>query len=320
MALAIALVGWGGGWLWTKGRIESELDATAARMKAAGGAFVWSGRRISGYPFRFDFDFSGLIWRGPDGWGVSAPELRSETSVFALGHWIAYAPAGVSLIRPRGGAVRIAAQVLRASISDGGGRPPTISLEGQNLTFTPATGAAPYLLTSAGQLHFKTRAGPHDQGAFLIEVDDAKASSGSKIAAVASGGEVNFAAEAICDHAHAMTGPGWTPAMGSWAIAGGEAQIRRLHVQAGPFEIDAHGPILAIDPDGRLVGQLSVTRGAAALAALSGSGAMRSDAARTAVEALHVDQTGAGQTAVLTFRDGRMLLGPVALGPSPKVY
>jgi hypothetical protein len=320
VAVAIALIGWGGSWLRTKGRIERELDATAARMNAAGGAFTWSARRISGYPFRFDVDFSDLTWRGPDGWGVSTPELRGETSVFAFGHWIGYAPGSVSLIRPKGGAVRVAAQVLRASVSDADGRPPTISLEGRNLTFTPTTGAAPYLLASAGQLHFHTRAGPNDQGAFLMEIDDATASPGSKLAAVASGGTVNLAAEAIYDHANALTGLSWTSAMRSWAIAGGKAQIRRLHVQAGPFEIHAHESDLAIDSDGRLVGQFGVTHGAAALAALADSGAMNSDAAKMASPALQAGQTGGGDKAVLSFRAGRMLLGPVALARSPKVY
>jgi hypothetical protein len=322
VALAIALIGWGGGWLWTKGRIERELDATVARMNAAGGAFTWSARRISGYPFRFDVDFSDLTWRGPDGWGVSTPELRSETSVFAFGHWIAFAPGGVSLIRPKGGAVRVAAQVLRASVSDAEGRPPTISLEGRNLTFTPTTGAAPYLLASAGQLHFHTRAGPNDQGAFLMEIDDATASPGSKLAAVAAGAPVSLAAETIYDHASAISGLSWTPAMKSWAIAGGRLQVRRFRFQAGSFAIDGHGAGLTLDPNGRLAGELDVvaTYGEAALSELASSGEMRTDAARSAVHALQAGQTGGGHKAVLTFRAGRMLLGPVALARSPKVY
>jgi hypothetical protein len=320
-ALAIALIGWGAGWLWTKGRIERDLDATAARMKAAGGAFAWSARRIRGYPFRFDIDFSGLTWRSPDGWGVSTPELRSETSVFAFGHWIAYAPEGVSLIRPKGGAVRIAAQILRASVSDAAQRPPTFSLEGQNLSFTPATGAASYPLASAGQLHLHTRAGPNDQGAFLIELDEARATPGSKLAAVAAGAPVSLAAEIIYDHASAMSGLSWTPAMKSWAIAGGKLRVRRFHFQAGSFAIHGHGAGLTLDPNGRLAGELGVvaTWGEAALSELASSGVMRSDAARSAVRALQTGQTGGGQ-AVLTFRVGRMLLGPVALGRSPKVY
>lgn len=301
LALAIALVGWGGAWLWVKERIEHDLNVAASQVKAAGGVLAWSGCRIAGYPFRFDVDFTGLTWRGPDGWGVSAPELRSETSVFAFGRWVAYAPAGVSLIRPSGGAVTIAAKVLRASVSDADRRPPTFSLEGQDLTFSPAAGATPYLLTSARQLHIHTRAGPADQGAFLFELDEAKASPGSKLAALANGGAVSLAAETIFDHAHATDGFGWATALRSWAVAGGKAQIRRLRFQAGEFEIDGHASELAIDPDGRLVGELAVTRGAAALALVAG-------------------KTGVDDAAVLTFQAGRMSLGPAPIGRSPKVY
>ncbi|HEY1880511.1 MAG TPA: DUF2125 domain-containing protein [Caulobacteraceae bacterium] len=302
MVLAIALIGWVGAWLWIKGRIERELDVTSARVKAAGGELNWSGRRVSGYPFRFDVDFTGLTWRGPDGWGVSAPEIRSEASVFAFGHWVAYAPEGISLVRPTGGAVRIAAQVLRASVSNDNRWPPTFSLEGRDLTFTPVTGATPYLLASARQLHIHTLAGPADQGAFLIELDDARASPESKLAAVSNGAAVNLEAEAIYDHADAMGGPGWTSAIRSWAMAGGKIQVRRLRFQAGAIEVDGRGSGFSVDPGGRLIGELALAHGEAALAALGGS-------------------AGSGRgAAVLSFRAGHMTLGPLALGRSPKVY
>ena len=305
-----------------KGKVERDLDAAAERLKSAGGAFAWSQRRISGYPFHLDVDFTGLVWRGPDGWGLSTPELRSETSVFAFGHWVAFAPAGASLIRPKGGEVRIAARVLRASVSDISAHPPTFSLEGQDLVFTPAPGAAPYFLASASELHVHTRAGPSDQGAFLVEFDNAKAAHGSKLAALAADGSVNFSADAVYDHAGALAGPGWTPAARSWTVAGGNLQVRRLRLRAGPFAIDGHGEGITLDPDGRLAGELDsvVTHGESALSALAATGAMKPDVARTAGLVLDATHAEAKGDAILDFQAGRMTLGPVALGPAPKVY
>ncbi len=226
-----------------KAEIERNLDATAARLKAAGGALTWSQRRIHGYPFRFDLDFTGLVWRGPDGWGLSMPVLKSESSIFAPGRWVGYAPADATLIRPEGGEVRIGASMLRGSLSGIEAHPPTFSLEGRGLTFTPAPGAAPFLLASLSEFHGHTRAGSYDQGAAYVELDDAR-SPGN--------GPATWMLDLIYDHADALTGLEWNAAHRAWSAAGGKVEVKHLHFQNGAMTNEEHSEQFTTDSDGRV--------------------------------------------------------------------
>lgn len=239
-----------------KAGIEHSLDATANQVKTAGGALSWSRRQISGYPFRFDVDLTNFTWRGPDGWGFQASEVKSETSVFASGHWVAYAPAGLSLLRPTGGSVDIGAHVLRASVSAIGAHPPTFSLEGEGLTFIPAPGAAPFLLSSLGELHVHTRAGPSDLGAAYVELDDARSFAGGETA--------SETLDLIFDHAATVNGLDWSAAHKAWSAAGGKVEIRRLQVrpaapQADPPPVDAHINEFMSDSSGQVSGLIART-------------------------------------------------------------
>jgi len=322
IALAIALAAWSAGWWWLKGEAERRLDAVAARQLGAGGAFTWKSRTVHGYPFRLDVDFTDVAWREPSGWAVAAPALKSEASAFAPGHWVAYAPDGAIVGRPMGGAVRIAAKTLRASVSDLGRHPATVSLEGIGLVFTPAPGAAPYFLLSADQLHLHTRPGPSDQGALLVELDRALPTPTGALGSIAGGKSVTLVADAIYSRAGAFSGPTWARAVDAWAAAGGRLEMRRLHLAAGDAAFDAQGAALSVSVDGRLEGALDahLRHGDRALTALAQTGVINAYAARLAGAVLQSAPAGALDHTTLTFEAGRTTLGPVALGAAPKVY
>lgn len=311
---------WGFGWLWMKGEVERQLDAIAARAADSSAVVTWESRRVSGFPFRLDVDFRNISWREPTGWAIAAPALNSEASVFALHHWVAVAPDGAVITRPGEGAVNVAAKVLRASLSDLSAHPASFSLEGVGLTFSPASGAAPYFLERADELHIHTRAGPSDQGAFYVELDRAVARDDSALGRIAAGKPVNFVADAIYSHASALIGPSWATAAVAWARAGGHADVRRLRLSAGDAAFDARSGDLSISEDGRLDGDLDVTltQGPRALTALGAAGAVDPQAARSVIAVL--EATGAPNQATLHFQAGQTTLGPVALGASPKVY
>lgn len=250
----MALIAWGGGWLWMKARIEHSLDLTANQLKAGGGTLGWSRRRIGGYPFRFDVDFINIAWRGPDGWGLQAPEMKSESSVFAFGHWVAFAPAGISLLRPTGGRVDIGARVFRASVSGMDSHPPTFSLEGQGMTFAPAPNAAPFPLSSLEELHLHTRAGPSDLGAAYVELEGARSFSG--------GAPASATLNLIYDHAAALTGQDWSAAHQAWSAAGGKVEIRQFQVrpgapQGGSQTVDRHFDQFMSDSGGQVSGLIA---------------------------------------------------------------
>lgn len=317
IALAMVLAAWSVGWWQLKSQAVRGLEGLARRQAGAGGAFSWRTVAVGGYPFRLDVDLTDAAWREPTGWALAAPSLKAEASVFAPGHWVAFAPDGATLGRPTGGAVRIAAKALRASLSDLGRTPSTFSLEGVGLTFTAASGAAPYFLTSAAELHVHTRAGPSDQGAAYVELDRAAPAAGGALALLSTGKPVSLIAQAEWSHAGAFTGPSWAGAVGQWANAGGQMDVTRLHLAAGQASLDAAGR-LGADADGRLTGALDarLRRGAQALTALGQAGVVDPGAARMAGAVL----AATGERASLTFQAGRTTLGPVALAASPKVY
>jgi len=321
VAVAMALAIWSGGWLWMKAKAEQALDAMAAQRQAAGGSFVWRDRRFSGYPFRLDVDFTGLAWREPTGWALAAPSLKAETSVFTPGHWVAFAPDGAILGRPVGGAVRITAKVLRASVSDPAAHPPTLSLEGVGLAFAPAPGAAPFFLDNAAELHLHTRAGPADQGAFFFELDRATPAPLSVLGRLAAGKTVTVTADVLFSRAGKMAGSSWARAVDAWASAGGQLQVRRLRLTTRDTALDAQGSGLSADGD-RLSGALQTTlsHGDRMLSALAASGALDPAAARIAAAVLQAAHVGTLDHATLTFQAGRTTVGPVALGAAPKVY
>jgi len=307
IALAIAVAAWSVGWFWLKDTVERRLDAAAARGRSGGSGLAWTGRSVHGYPFRLDVDFVGASWREPSGWAVRAPILRCETFVFAPDHWVAVAPAGVGLTRPSGGAVNISAKVLRASLSAVNARPATVSLEGLGLSFAPASGASPYFLRSASELHVHARAGPNDQGAFYVEVDGATPDPAGALGRGAAGEPVTLVADAIYSHASALAGASWAGAVASWARAGGQVEFRRLRLRAGAAELNAYGAGVTVDTNGRLEGVLDAT--------LAGG--------TPALAALGLPRTARGVAAdrvTLGFAAGQTTLGPVAIGPSPKVY
>jgi hypothetical protein len=162
------------------------------------------------------------------------------------------------------------------------------------VTFTPAPGSADFFLGRADEIHVHTRAGPNDQGAFYLELDGAQTSQSSLIGRLAHGAAATLTFDAIYDHAQAFSGPSWGEALAAWRQAGGSLQARTLKLSARGLSLDASGASLSVDADGRLAGDLDAN--------------VRFNGA-----------SAAGHTR-LTFESGRAKLGPIDLGPAPKVY
>lgn len=318
VALAIALAAWSGAWWWLRGQALDGLASLAAARRAAGGILAWRSAEVGGYPFRIDVDLADVVWREPTGWAISAPLLKSETSVFALGHWVAYAPEGLVLGRPEGGPVKITGQSIRASVSDLAHSPPTFAFEGLQLTFAPLPGAAAYFLQTASALRLYAKPGPDDQGAVYFGLEGARPAPESALGALAAGKPVSLTAEASYDHAGALAGPSWGRAVQAWALAGGKLDLRRFHLQAGNVVLDAGGPALSVDADGRVAGSLGarLVHGEQALSGLAAGGLIDPAAARLAELVLR----NGGASTKLTFQAERTTLGPVALAAAPKVY
>jgi hypothetical protein len=260
-ALAAALaIGWSLAWVWLMGETERRMDAGAAQLRVAGWRVAWASRHVGGYPFRLDVDLTGLVVADPSGWGIAAPALKSEAYAFAPTHWVFFVPSGLVLSRPQGGAINVAARVLRGSVVVGEDQDlPRIALEGDNMSLLPFPDAEPMPLMTIRNLQFYTRPGPDDQGAAYLEIDGGQAEPTGWLGALAGGGEVNFRADMVFSHVSGFRGRGWRDALTAWTHAGGAADLGHLGLTAGSQSFASQSGAFAVADDGRLVGQLALT-------------------------------------------------------------
>lgn len=317
LLLALFIAGLSLAWRRESGTLLAQLRQ--AEGPGPGWRIAYDRVNCSGFPFRLDLDVDNPRITEPSGWGLQAARLEAEAFVFSPTHWVIVAPAGVVVTRPRGGPLFVAAKALRASISEAERRPPRVSVEGIDLTFSTPPGARPFLIDTAHELHIHTRAGPADQGAAYLEVDDARAHLSGLLARIAAGGPVSFIADGIFTHADALGGPSLAASVRAWSDAGGELTVRRLRLGAGRALIEAKPGVLRVAPSGRLSGQLGVSlRQADALA-----GGMAASGGLDAARARRIgDLTGGAAVATLplVFQNGRTRLGPIDIGPSPRMF
>jgi len=323
LALGLFIAAWSGAWVWARGQVRSGLDSAAGALAGAGYQFTWKDREIGGYPFRLDVTLTEPSLRAASGWALEAPSIEAEAFLHAPTSWLIAAPAGLTFVRPIGGPVAVRGQLIRASLTHPDARPPSFSFEGVKLTFAPLAGAQPFALTSAGRVEFHLRAGPDDQGGVFFRLDDGKARLSGLFARVAGDKPISIVWNSTLSKMSAFSGATWAEAVRRWSDAGGRISVRQAGITAGDAVLGANSGTLAVGTDGRLSGTLDVTLRQAprALGALSAEGIIESQAAQSATLVAQARQ-GAGDAtqATIDFQAGRTTLGPVALGPAPKVY
>ncbi len=320
--LAIAVVAWTTGWFWMRAEVFRRMDLDARVLGESGYRIDWGARSLSGFPFRLDLDIAAPRFREISGWGLSAPRLKAEAFVFAPDHWVVVAPDGVTLNRRVGGPVAIGAKVLRGSLSEMGAHPPRLSIEGMGLTFAAAPGGSPVAIASAEGLHLHAKAGPMDQGAFYVEIDKASGAGSGLLNDIAADAPITIIADAIFSHAGALSGQGFVGALRGWGEAGGGLNIRRLRLQAGPVTAEAGSGALAIGGEGRLKGvlDLRVKQGRRMLTAWGARSGLAPEAATSAQTVLDAHERGGVAAISVNFQAGQTTIGPVAVGPAPRVY
>jgi len=326
LALVLA-AGWCGAWFWIRGEAERRMAAARDQLAASGYTLAWQSRRIDGFPFRLDLHLTGVKVGEPSGWAVSLPRLEAEAYAYSPTHWMLVAPDGVTFTRPRDGGVAVQAKVLRASLSNFDQHPPRLSIEGEDLTFAAAPGAKPYFITAAKGFNLHLRAGPNDQGAVYVGLVQANATLSGLMARIAEGKPIGLTADAIFSKAGEFQGKDWPGAVQAWNAAGGAFQVRQLTVQAGESVLDARSGVLSVDPDGRVRGTLraALRQAPQALTVMGQAGKITPKAAEDASSAAMAAQAGAAQQGdvahvTLDFKNGRTVLGPVSVGPAPKVF
>lgn len=306
--LLLVALAWTAGWVWLRVATMRQIEVTAQGLRDQGYQVSWSARRVAGYPFRLDAKLNDVRIAEPSGWALEAPELHAEAAVYALGRWTAVAPEGVRLIRPASGAVVVRGELLRASVSGFDKRPPNIVVEGRKLTFAREQGAAPYPFQTAERLDINLRPGPDDQAALLFRVENARTELTGLLARVAQDRPISANWESILGHMSAFHGRNWPEAVRAWTAAGGAISVRNASITAGDAVAEGQAGALTVGPDGRIRGELEVDLREAPL-----GGATAAAAAASAM-------AGGDAQATLTFDGGQTLIGPLSVGPAPRVY
>ena len=321
--LLAAAAAWSGFWVYARNQAQSRMDAAVADLARAGYQVAWTSRSLGGYPFRLDVSLEGAVAREPSGWSLTAPRLEAEAYLYAPTHWMIAAPQGLTFVRPVAGAVAVSATNIRASLSALDARPPSLSMQMIDPTFTPAAGAQPFALTSAGRVELHLRAGPDDQGGVFASVENGRARPGGLLGQIAGDKPVSLAWNSTLSKMSAFQGEDWAQAVRNWSDAGGVMTVRPdSQLVAGEAFAGARGGTLSAGADGRLRGGLDLTLRQAprVLAALAATGAAPTEAVAAAQAVAAARRQGDSTRADLRFEAGRTTLGPVALGAAPKVY
>ncbi|MCR5877204.1 DUF2125 domain-containing protein [Phenylobacterium sp. J367] len=326
LPFAIALVvviGWSVLWLWARGEARARMDASVAQLKAAGYDVSWKERGIGGYPLRLNITLTEARVREPSGWGLEAPVLEGQAYMHAPTHWMLAAPQGLTFVRPIGGPVVVKGEVIRASLKDLDKRPPSFSLQGAKLIFQPTAGAQPFGLEAAELVELHLRPGPDDEGLLAAEVKNGKARLSGLLGRIAADKPVQIIWNSRLTKMSSFEGSDWPTAVRRWSDAGGQMRVVQAGVTAGDALLGSNSGLLNVGTDGRLRGMLDVTLKQAprALGAMSQTGVIQPEAAGAAA-AVAEAREGAGDVARVTinFQAGQTTLGPVAVGPAPKVY
>lgn len=320
--LLIAVAGWTAFWFAGRAQLERRMDAAVADLGRAGCQVGWSRRQIGGYPFRIDLTLTDARLREPSGWGLQVPLLEAEAYAYAPGHWMFAAPQGLTFVRPDAGPVRVTGKVLRASLSSLDRRPPSLDLQGRSLAFQPALGAQPFWLTTAELVELHLRAGPDDQGGVFAQLTDGRARPTGLFGRIAGAKPVSLTWNSTLSKMSAFSGGDWAEAVRRWSDAGGVMTVRDAQLAAGDASLQTQAGTLGAGRDGRLQGVLPVSLRQAprALGAMAETGVESADAAAAASAVVNARREGEAARATLYFEAGRTTLGPVALGPAPKVY
>lgn len=318
----VAIIAWSGFWIYVRGQAGQRMDIAVEQMRKAGYEVTWAERRITGYPFRLNVTLKDARIREPSGWALATPDLESQAYLHGLGTWVIAAPQGMTFTRPVGGPVNVTGQVIHASLSHLDQPLPNFSFVGTKLAFAPAAGAQPFALSAADKVEFHLRPGPDDQAAVMFKVDAGKAQLSGLFARLAGDKPISIVWDSILSKVSALKGGGWADAVRAWSTAGGVVSVRQAGVTAGEAVIGAQSGTLGVGYDGRLTGSMDVSLREApkALGAMAETGVIRPEAAIAAAAVAAARQNGDLARANITFQAGQTTLGPVAVGPAPKVY
>lgn len=320
--LALGIL-WGGYWFVGSRAIESGVRTWFSQQKAAGLVAETSGVAVAGFADRFDLTVSDLHLADPvNGWGWKAPFAQVFAMTWKPWHLIAALPHTQEADLPDGQKVTIASTrlmaslLMRPSLTFGFNR---AVVEGEGLALTSdahwATGAEKVVLAAETD---PTRKNTTHLGADVTNL--------SLPAAFTQGTDLGGTMALVHLDAHVtLSQPIDANLMNPQVLGAG---LTALHVVWGALDLTAAGQITP-DAQGFAQGQIDLDlkgwRQVPAVAvALGLVPAQNKVTVLRALEFLAASGAKSGTdpevlSLPLTFKDGYMSLGPLPLGPAPRL-
>ena len=324
-ALAVAAIAYTGYWFLLAARAERAIDREIAGHAARGLAVSYTGRRLTGYPYRLSAEFTGLAL-GPSGgapggrseWRWESDRVAAHVEPWDLGHVVAVFD-GAHRLRTAGGArISATAESARASlVLDAAGRPLRAVVDvadvGLAAAGVPAAAAARVRLAAR-------RATPGGEEEARADFDLALRIDGLS---VADDGRAAYAHPVRRMSVEGtLSGPlpaAWTPAeLARWRDGGGALAVRDMAFDWGPVSLRGDGEIgldAALRPRGAI--DARVAGFPALVDLLRAEGVIDDGAALALTLALGLlaeapGDGGAPRVAVpVTLGEGRLWIGPV---------
>ncbi|WP_298436299.1 DUF2125 domain-containing protein [uncultured Jannaschia sp.] len=313
LAIAAALL-WSGWWIVGSQAVSRGAEAGIAAARDAGWRVEYEDLSVSGFPNRFDTTVDAPDILAPSGWGVTAPFLQVFALSYRPNEVIAVAPGQLTVATPAG-PVEVTSDDLRASATVTPSTTPELeraTVVAEGVTVTARAGG---LALARGQLASRAVGSPlrHDVALSLSDL----APDRFALSLVDPEGRLPAAIESVeLDGTVELDRP---------LAAGAEPRLRALDLRRGDLRwgevaLDFAGR-LDVDGGGLPSGVLTLeAEGWDVLLDLAvGAGLLPSDRLPL-VAAVLGGMAEDGRIAVeLTLREGAAFLGPIPLGPLPRL-
>jgi hypothetical protein len=313
VAVIVLLVGYCAAWFIVKNQIETRLDGAASGLRARGYDLELTDRRIGGFPFRMRVSFGRLKLGSTSGWAVEAQGPVAQAYLHDLTHWVLVLPQGLTVDRPNAGPLTITGQAIRASVSGVTRSPWRIAIQGVGLSFTPGPSGKPFYLDAADRFeaYLRPTADGVGDGEYLLRLEGAKPHPHTVAWNLSPEAPVRATVQGRIFRLASATGPNWHSAVRAWATAGGQVSFTQGSAQGGATAIAVLPSTVWVDSQGRLEGDI-VLRLNQSPPVLETENGVQPVPPQPPAEG--------GVPFNFDFHNGLTRLGPVPLGPAPKIY
>lgn len=322
--VVLAAAAWFGWWFWASGQHERAVRAWFEQRRAAGWSAEYDDISVSGFPNRIDTTVEGLALADPaEGWAWEAPFFQTFQLVYDPRRVIAYWPEEQTVAIP-GARATVRSELMRASaaFADAALTVERHSMEIEQIGMASDSGwtasAASY------QHHLRRLATPENAYAFRIEAERLRPPQFATRIVDPTGALPSYLSTVMADGRVAFDRP-----LDRYAFEGEKPRVRALSLREsdirwGDLALSVTGSAEA-DAEGYAEGafDISARNWRRMLAMAVESGAIGESFRDTLEEALGFLAGIGGDPealeATLTLSGGFARLGPIPIGPAPRL-